>query len=386
MDFTILTEQFLAGIRTVERAVSHRSSLPSLSNVLIEATNEGSIKLAATDLEKGIVCEVKADVREAGAVTVPAKLLSEFVGQLTGKEVTAKLNPLTVTLELSCDRYLANLKGINASEFPIVPAGAGDGSIQIGALALAEAIKGVAFAAATDESRPTLTGVYMLLQGETMTLATTDGFRLAVRGAALRASVGRQKVEVIVPAGNMSEVARIIGMQKDWGESVYIEIIPVGTQQVRFHMDGVDVTSQLIDANYPNFRAIVPRECKTKVIVERGGLERALKMANLFARDSSNIVRFKVLPRTQEKAASMEVFAASAEMGDNSGVIDVDVEGQELEIAFNGRYMLDAVGAMGTDRLVLEMTRPSAPCLIKPEPEQAGAGEALCVVMPMHIS
>lgn len=378
MLFIIKTEDLQRGISSVGRAVSHRSTLPVLANILIEAKG-GLVKFAATNLEIGIVCWVPADIEEEGAITVPARLLSEYVGQISGEDVTIEVNRKTMSLEMWSGNNNARIKGIGADEFPVVPEGRGDGSVQAGALVLADAIKGVAFAAAVDESRPTLTGVHMLFQGETLTMACTDGFRLAVRGVALRSSVGKDKIEIVVPASAMSEVARIINARKDLTDSDYVEIV-IKETQVRFCLEGVEITSQVIDANFPNYRAIVPKGMAVSVVVRKDAIVRALSVANLFARDSSNIVRWQI------GADDVKLFAESAEMGDGSERVDAEVTGstrEPLVIAFNGRYMLEAITAIGTDKVRIDFVRPNAPGVVWPAHEQSA--EALCVVMPMHI-
>jgi DNA polymerase-3 subunit beta len=379
MHLTIRTEDLQRGISTVSKAVSQRSTLPVLANILIEA-KDGRVKFAATNLEMGIVCWVPADIEEEGAITVPARLLSEYVGQISGKDATIEVNRKTMSLEMRSGNNNARIKGIGANEFPVVPEGRGDGSVQAGALVLADAIKGVVFAAAADESRPTLTGVHMLFHGETLTMACTDGFRLAVRGVVLRSSVGKDKIEVVVPASAMSEVARIINARKDLTDSDYVEIV-IRETQVRFCMEGVEITSQVIDANFPNYRAIIPSGMAGSVVLRKDSIVRVLNVANLFARDSMNVVRWQI------GKDDVVLSAESAEMGDGSGRVNAEVTGSTSEpfvIAFNGRYMLDAINAMGTDKVRIDFVKPNAPGVVRPAYEQNA--EALCVVMPMHIS
>jgi DNA polymerase III subunit beta len=379
-----LQENLSRGLNIVGRAVSARSTLPVLGNILL-ATDEGRLKLAATNLEIGIVCWIGAKVEDDGAVTVPARLLGEFVNQLPPERIDMDLSVRTLMLNLKCARYDTNIKGIDASEFPIIPTSDGADAIRIEAETLRKMINQVVFAAATDESRPTLTGVDARFNGKRLTLAATDGFRLAVRGTELAAAVP-EKIEVIIPARSLSELSRIIGLlPKTEGEAQMVEItIASARNQILFHLPDVDMVSQLIDANFPNYEAIIPKSFATRTIIDTQATLRALRVANLFARDSSNIVRFQMTPGHDGAPASLTMTATSAESGDNLANLDAIIEGPEGEIAFNGRYMLDVLNVIEEPQIALETTRASAPGVVRPV--GVGPEEFTCVVMPMHIS
>jgi DNA polymerase III subunit beta len=379
-----LQENLSRGLNIVGRAVSPRSTLPVLGNILL-ATDEGRLKLAATNLEIGISCWIGAKVEDDGAVTVPSRLLSEFVSQLPAERIDMDLSVRTLMLNLKCARYDTNIKGIDASEFPIIPTSDGNDAIRIGADTLRKMINQVAFAAATDESRPTLTGVHARFNGNRLTLAATDGFRLAVRSTDLSTTVP-EKIEVIIPARALSELSRIIGLlPKDEGDAQMVEItIASARNQILFHLPDVDMVSQLIDANFPNYEAIIPKSFATRTIIDTQSTLRALRVANLFARDSSNIVRFQMTPGHDGAPANLTMTATSAESGDNLANLDAIIEGPESEIAFNGRYMLDVLSIIDEPQIALETTRPSAPGVVRPV--GVGPEEFTCVVMPMHIS
>jgi DNA polymerase-3 subunit beta len=379
-----LQENLSRGLNIVGRAVSPRSTLPVLGNILL-ATDEGRLKLAATNLEIGISCWIGAKVEDDGAVTVPSRLLSEFVNQLPAERIDMDLSVRTLMLNLKCARYDTNIKGIDASEFPIIPTSDGADAIRIEAETLRKMINQVVFAAATDESRPTLTGVDARFNGKRLTLAATDGFRLAVRSTDLAAAVP-EKTEVIIPARALSELSRIIGLlPKSDGEAQMVEItIASARNQILFHLPDVDMVSQLIDANFPNYEAIIPKSFATRTIVDTQPTLRALRVANLFARDSSNIVRFQMTPGHDGAPANLTMTATSAESGDNLANLDAVIEGPEGEIAFNGRYLLDVLNVIEEPQIALETTRASAPGVVRPV--GVGPEEFTCVVMPMHIS
>ena len=384
MRVSCLQENLSRGLNIVGRAFSPRSTLPVLGNILL-ATDEGRLKLAATNLEIGIVCWIGAKVEDDGSVTVPARLLSEFVGQLPAERIDMDLSVRTLMLNLKCARYDTNIKGIDASEFPIIPTSDGAEAIRIEAETLRKMINQVVFAAATDESRPTLTGVNARFNGKRLTLAATDGFRLAVRSTELAAAVP-EKSEVIIPARALAELSRIIGLlPKAEGEPQIVEItIASARNQILFHLPDVDMVSQLIDANFPNYEAIIPKSFATRTIIDTQATLRALRVANLFARDSSNIVRFQMTPGHDGAPASLTMTATSAESGDNLANLDAIIEGPEGEIAFNGRYMLDVLNVIDEPQIALETTRASAPGIVRPV--AVGPEEFTCVVMPMHIN
>ena len=384
MRVSCLQENLSRGLNIVGRAVSPRSTLPVLGNILL-ATDEGRLKLAATNLEIGISCWIGAKVEDEGSVTVPSRLLGEFVNQLPAERIDMDLSVRTLMLNLKCARYDTNIKGIDASEFPIIPTSDGADAIRIEADTLRKMINQVAFAAATDESRPTLTGVDARFNGNRLTLAATDGFRLAVRSTDLAAAVP-EKTEIIIPARALSELSRIIGLlPKSEGEPQMVEItVASARNQILFHLPDVDMVSQLIDANFPNYEAIIPKSFATRTIIDTQPTLRALRVANLFARDSSNIVRFQMTPGHDGAPANLTMTATSAESGDNLASLDAVIEGPEGEIAFNGRYMLEVLSIIDEPQIVLETTRPSAPGVVRPV--GVGPEEFTCVVMPMHIS
>lgn len=376
------------GLAIVGRAVNPRSTLPVLHNVMIQAESgfdDSNLILSATNLEIGVRCWIGAKVEDEGSCTIPAKLLSEFVGALpAGDRVNLKLSDKTMILNLKCARYDTNIKGIPATEFPLIPDNDEDGAITMRADLLRKMISRVVFAAAIDESRPALLGVKVTFDGATAEMAATNGFRLAVASAVLEEPV-EKKVEVVIPAKSLNELSRIISLlPKDMNDTTHIVSIVVTPKgnQVMFKMPGVDMITQVLDVNFPKYEAIIPKSHTTSAVVETKTLLKALRVSNLFARDSSHMVRFTVEPASEEAPAKMIVTSTSAEAGDNIASLDAVVTGPEAVIAFNGRYMLDVLSAIDDAQITLETTRPSAPGVVRPY----GDSSYLCVVMPMHDS
>ena len=376
MKVSCLQENLTKGLSIVGRAVATRSTLPVLSNILL-TTDKGQLKLSATNLEIGISCWVGAKIEEEGAITVPARLLSDFVNQLPADRIDMALNARTKTLNLRCARYEANIKGIDAAEFPLIPTLAEDNEVSLGPESLREMIEQVTLAAATDESRPVLTGVLAKLEGDQLTLAASDGFRLSVRKAELAQEVA-QPQEVIIPARALQELGRISAEES---EAVKM-IISAQRNQVFFHMTSVDLVSQLVEGAFPPYQRIIPASYATRTVLDTASFRDAIRLAFLFARDSANIVRVRVTPGEAGSSGHVTISATSAEMGDNVGEMDAAVEGTEVEIAFNARYLLDVLSVVKSAQVALETSTASSPGVIKP----VGGSDFLHVIMPMHIA
>ncbi|GAB4543268.1 MAG: DNA polymerase III subunit beta [Anaerolineae bacterium] len=377
MKVSCLQENLAKGLSIVGRAVASRSTLPVLSNVML-ATDNGRLKLSATNLELGINCWVGAKVETEGATTVPARLLTDFVNSLPPEQIDLELAVRTQTLNARCARFEANIKGIDAQEFPIIPtAGDGEHAIRLNPEDLRQMIDQVVFAAATDESRPILTGVLAHFEGDRLTMAAADGFRLSVRSTPLGQAVD-QPVEVIIPARALGELARISTGQEDWVEV----IITPARNQILFHLNDVDLVSQLIEGRFPDYKQIIPTGWKTRTVLESNSFLKAARVSHLFARDAANIVRLEVAPGDELMPGHLTLAATSAELGDNVGQVDATVEGEPIEIAFNAKYLIDVLSVVDTAQVALETSTPSSPGVLKP----VGDEDFIHVIMPMHIS
>jgi len=376
MKLSCLQENLAKGLAIVGRAVATRSTLPVLSNILM-ATDEGRLKLSATNLEVGINCWIGAKVEEDGATTVPARLLTDFVNSLPPERIDAQLVTRTQTLNLKCANYEANIKGIDAQEFPLIVALSEDEGIQVEPATLREIINQVSFAAAVDESRPVLTGVLTELAGNRLTMAAADGFRLSVRSIELPGAVP-QTVSVIVPARALQEVARVSTEE----ENPVRMTVAANRSQIFFRMSSIDLVSQLVEGNFPDYKQIIPKSYSTRSIVDAAEVMKAVKIASFFARDAANIVRLRLTPGEGGIGGKLTIMATSAEVGDNVGEMTAAVEGAPIEIAFNAKYLLDVVSVITTPQLILETSSPSSPGVIRP----VGDNNFVHVIMPMHIA
>jgi DNA polymerase-3 subunit beta len=375
MKVSCLQENLAKGLSIVGRAVATRSTLPVLANILM-ATDNGRLKLAATNLEIGITHWLDAKVESDGAITVPARQLTDYVNSLPPDRIDVELNSRTQTLHLKCARYDANIKGVDASEFPIIPTIGEDKKITIEPDVLREMIEQVTFAAASDDSRPVLTGVFAKFDQNSVIFAAADGFRLSVRNAVLTSTLD-SPVSIIVPARVLSEVSRVIGDQE---EPVEISVTE-NRSQILFHLANTDIVSQLIDGNFPDYNQIVPKSRATRTVMNTGDLQSAVRAASVFARESSNIVRLNIAPTNEMGGGKVVVAATSAETGDNVGEIDAQVEGDAIEIAFNARFLGDVLNVLHAPQVALETVTASSPGVLKP----VGREDFTHVIMPMHI-
>jgi len=375
MRLTCLQENLSRGLNVVGRAVATRTTLPITNNVLL-ATDQSRLKLTATNLEMATSCWIGAKVEEEGAITVPARLLTEFINSLPNDKIEVNLSQRT-TLELKCARFEARISGVDAKDFPPIPKVEAGIATKVTVEALQRGISQVVFAAATEESRPVLTGVSADFEGDLLTLAAADGFRLAVHKLPLAASVG-QKTTVIIPSRTLAELNRLMVDQE---EAVDITVDPDKSQAL-FRLKDIELVSQLVQGAFPNYAQLIPQSYTTRTVVEVAAFLRATKTAAIFARDGSGIVRLMMVPGGGEmKPGKMTVAARSEEVGDDVGEMDAVIEGEEAKIAFNGKYLADVLSVLHEEQVALEITTPSSPGVLRP----VGVDNYVHVIMPMFV-
>ena len=376
MKVTVLQENLARGLGTVAKAVSPRSTLPVLANVLI-ASDEGRLRLSATNLEMGITCWIPARIDEEGSTTVPARTFSDLVGTLPSDQVLLKLDSQTQTLNVRGGSSTNDIKCIDAQEFPPMPVPDFDGAVQINVGDFREMIHQVAFAASSDEARPVLMGVLVQVDKDKLTMAAADGFRLSVRKAVL-STPSFAPVSAIVPAQALKELARVA---TDSEEPIYM-VLPKGRGQVVFRVKDIEVVSQLIDGTFPDYQQIIPRSYKSRTLVSTSSLLKACKQAEIFAREGSNVARFNIKSAQGEMQPSeVEISATSEETGKNETIVEATVDGSGLLIAFNVKFLREALEVIRTPNVALETSAPNAPGVVKP----VGDDQFLHVIMPMHL-
>jgi DNA polymerase III subunit beta len=376
MRVSVLQDKLAKGLSIVSRAVENRPTLPVLGNVLL-ATEDARLKLQATNLEMSVTTWIGAKVEQEGAITLPAKTLTDLVNNLSPERVDLALDTSTQTVNVRCGATVSNIKGIDAGEFPVVPQG-GEADVTVPGKVLKDMINQSVFAAAKEDNRPILTGLLMQLDGNVMTMAAADGYRLAVRTTEIEQHFAK-RIDLVIPAKAMSEVGRVIG---DEDEAVTITL-PNERDLVLFHMKHTDIASQLLEGKFPDFAAIIPRSYVTSSVMYTTDLLAACKRAEIFARDSAYSAKLLVKPAAGPgEPGAVTIVGTSAERGDNEGMLDASVEGEALYISFNIRYLIDVLNVMGDERVVFESNGAANPGVIRPE----NRDDFVAVIMPMAVN
>lgn len=368
MKLSVMQENLARGLSVVSRAVSSRSTLPVLANVLLR-TEDAGLKLTATNLEIGITYWVPGKIETDGATTVPARLFTDLVNSLPGSEKVDLELQGADTLHVRAGRFATHVKGIDADEFPTIQTAGERPTTRISQKALKRALSETVFAAATEEARPILTGVLAKFEGNRLTLAAADNYRIAVRTIEIMDPV--ESAQVVIPGRSLTELARILSDTDDPVELM----IAQGRNQVVFHLEGVDLVSRLIDGQFPNYQQVLPASHATKAELDREELLRAVRPAALIASSSANIVKLAV-----GGDANGITVTATAEVGDYTGDVEATVEGDGTTIAFNARYLNDVLGNVTADRFSLELNGPLSPGVFRP----VGDPDYVHVVMPVR--
>ena len=376
MRVSVLQDKLAKGLSIVGKAVENRPTLPVLGNVLL-ATEDARLKLSATNLEMSITTWIGAKVDQEGAITLPSKTLADLVNNLSPERVDLTLDTATQTVHVRCGATNSNIKGIDATEFPLVPSG-GESDVVLPGKVLKEMISQTVFAAAKEDNRPILTGVQTQLDGNVMTMIAADGYRLAVRTTEIDQHFATP-VELVIPARALAEVGRVIGDEDD---EVSISL-PKDRDIVLFHMKQTDIASQLLDGKFPDVSAIIPRSYVTSSVMYTSDLLAACKRAEIFARDSAYSAKLQVKPASAPgEPGAVTIVGMSAERGDNEGMLDASVEGEQMQISFNIRYLIEVLNVIPDERVVFESNGAANPGVIRPENKD----DFIYVAMPMSIN
>jgi DNA polymerase III subunit beta len=366
MKFQCSRKDLYEALQTVTRAVSGRSTLPILSNVLIEPDST-TVQMAATDLELGIKCSFNASVNEKGPITVPAKTISDIVSQLPEADVTIAVDDRN-TAVVTCRRSEYRILGLPSEEFPPLPEVGNEVSFTIPQKLLHQMVRYTAIAASTDDTRPILTGVCTTLTGNKLRMAATDTHRLALRTCEVSEANGDRTV--IIPGRAMTEMMR--ALSADSPEPVNVRL---DANQVMFATETVTLVSRLIEGQFPKFERVIPTSHTKKLTIPVAEFHQAVRRASIVAREASN----RIVLRTDGE--NLTVTAQAGDLGNAYEELEVVREGDDIEIVFNYRYLLDVLGVLEGDGLYLEMSEPLAPAVIRTVDD----GDYLMVIMPMQL-
>lgn len=355
------------GVQIVQRAISARTTMPILGNILLETAKE-HIKLAATDLELGIQTQIPAMVQRGGAITLSARVLGDIVSNLSAARVEIKVGENGSQVEIQCEDAVFEIPGVPATDFPLIPDPDATVVATIDAALLRTMVRQTAFAVSGDDTRPFLTGVFFALEGETVRLVATDGGRLALRSAELPHSAG-QKFGVIVPAKTMQELARALGGVS--GDAT----VALAENNLVFTLPEVRLVSRLIAGQFPNYQQVIPQSYKQRLQLNTERFLHAIRRAHITARDSANVVRLSA------KGSELTVTSNTPEVGKTTERVPVRAEGETVQVAFNAKYLIDGLAILETDELVFELSGPLTPGAIRP----VGQQEYVYVLAPVRV-
>ena len=376
MKVIVKQDQLAQGVGIVSRAVSTRSPLPVLANILLQ-TDDGRLKLSATNLEMGISAWIGAKVEQPGSLTVPSRTFVDLVSNLPSDDVTLTVDERTHTLNVRCGTLNTDIKGISADEFPPMPEPDLSASIPLNVANFKEMIQEVVFAASREESRPNLTGVHLSFEGDYLVLAATDGYRISI-AKAIMAQKPAQKIEALIPARALAELARIAVN----GDETLQMVFPAGRGQVIFHLNDVELVSQLIEGNFPNYTAIIPPSFKTRTVLTTADLLKACRQTEIIARECNFIARLDIQPEgSTEKPPQLEISAISEQTGSSEVIVDASVDGTPLLISFNVRFLREVLEVIRTPNVLLETNAANTPAMIRP----VGDDTFKHIIMPMNI-
>lgn len=374
MRITCKQQDLNKGLSIVGHAISSRSTLPILANILL-ATDQGRLKLCSTNLEIGILYWVDADIHEEGTTTVPSKTFSELIASLAQGQIDLSSSPETHAINVKSAKSNANVKGMDPSEYPAAPTSEGSETpIILEASLLKEMINQVAFAAADDDSRPVLTGVQVKIDGGKLSMGAADSFRLALREIPLPGREDLVYSDILIPAKTLSELAKILPSDG----SVEMIVTP-NRSQVLFHTESLDLVSRLIEGTFPNIRTAIPKQLTTKTVLETKEFAAAVKMVTPFARDSSNIARVKI---NNGITGTLTLEANAEDVGDNTATTNASIDGPDTNIIFNVKYLSEVLAIIDSPEVSLELNSSASPGVIRP----VGNRDYTYVIMPMSVN
>lgn len=348
MKLSVTQENLSRALSTVSRIASGKTSLPILGNILLR-TDENRLELAATNLEIAIVEHIGGSVKQDGTVTVPARLMNDFINSLPAGNVMLKLEG--TTLHIESGGYNSKIHGMSADEFPALPQITPAQTFELDAKALKRAIQQVVVVASHDDTRPVLTGVYWHTFEGSLYIAGTDGYRLAEKR--LQDKIAQEDVAAIIPATTLQEVVRVLA---DDVETVEVQL---DENQVRFSLGDVEITSKLIEGNFPDYRQLIPKSNDINVTLAKDDFARITKVASLFARDSGGGVTIT----SDSDKSNISIHSIASQMGENTSEAEANVTA-DGKVTLNSRYLTEALGCVDGSPVTFAFSGKLSPCVL----------------------
>ncbi len=362
--FKVTKEKILDGLQRVQNVVSTRTTLPILSNALLQASADG-LNLTTTDLDVGVRCSVEAEVAKPGATTLPARKLFSILKEMPAAEVEVEVDEKNAATFRGGNSFY-KIMGLPEDEFPPFPKAAAAKALKLDQAALKEMLKKTAYAVSNDETRYVLNGVYMSFKADKLTLVATDGRRLALVDHEVEVPKGSES-DFILPTKAVAELQRLLG---DKGEVT----MAVGENQIIFTLEGTTLVSKLIEGTYPNYRQVIPTEAKERVPVEREQLLAAVHRAAILASEKTQSIKLNFNKNT------LTITAVTPEVGEAKETLAINYKGKDLSIAFNPQYLMDPLRNLDADEVFIELTDELSPGVIKINQP------FLYVLMPMRLN
>ncbi len=367
MKFTCLKENLIKGLNVVSRISSKNISLPILNNILVSTTSEG-IELTGTNLEIGVKVRIRGKSDEKGQTTVPARVLTSFINYLPEDKIEFELKE--ADLNIACQKWKTKLKTQPAEDYPLIPEVENKSSFKIKAHKFAQALNQTIFAAVNNESRPELSGGYFVFKDNILTMVATDSYRLAERKVEIESDIKSEK-KIIVPIKTLQELLKVL--QDSEGEK-NVEVC-FEENQIKFVVENVEITSRLIDGEYPDYKQIIPDGFKTRVKFNKKQVINAVKASSLFSKSGINDVSFKC-----SEPDKFIINSVNNQVGENTIEIDSEVNGEEVTIVFNHHYVSEGMMNMNENKLVFELNGGTSPAILKAEDGE----DYLYLVMPIR--
>ena len=373
MNVTCLKEDLKKNLDNALRIVKYNSTLPILNNFLL-STEKGMLKISSTDLEIGFTSLVPSKILKDGSITVPAQLLNQFVGNLPNKNLNLEVKDSK--LYLNCDNIKASINGLNADDFPIIPKVKNDSVLTVNSKLFKDSLNCVVNSSAVSDARPEISSVYVKISPDQIKFIATDSFRLAHKTIFLSGDL-KEKIKInfeqsrniIVPLRTAGELLRILG---DQDNSVRVV---VDQNQILFDFDNTNLVSRLVEGNYPDYEAIIPKSSETKCYLNKNDLEESIRLAGCFSSKLNDVTI-----KTNAVKSQMEIFSNNSEYGSHHAKIDSEIKGKDTAIVFNWRYLLDGLKNIDSDELVLEFNGDQKPAVIKP----AKNNDFFYILMPIR--
>lgn len=361
MKLQVTQENLAKALNSVSRVASSRGTLPILSNVLLKTVGN-RLSIAATNLDIAITHYIGSKVGEEGAITVPARLMQDFVSSLPGGVIELKLDDYK--LNISTDKYQSVINGVTAEDFPVMPAIADGKSWTISGKTLKTALQQVIVAASSDEARPVLTGVFVHSHEGELYMVATDSYRLAEK----KLQKTKEDVKLLIPASALQDLLRILGEYEDEVTVTHDD------QQVLFKLGDVELVTRLIEGNYPDYRRLIPKDFVSSATLKRSDLTNITKVSSLFARESAGSVTINL----DDEKSEVSIRSVASQLGENTASASAEVNG-EGTITLNSRYILDALHGLSGEDVVFGFNGKLEPSILR-DPK---ADDYLHVIMPL---